>query len=88
MFRLWAKLFQNNHMIRDLTVEDGSDDTRTHKVMRALETACCEFDLDKPIWLEKNIGEFRRLAKTRFYQDNFIGSNEFDYMEIHVIEED
>ena len=48
MFRIWAKLFTDNQMIRDLTVEDGSSDTRTHKVMRALEQACYEFDLDKP----------------------------------------
>ncbi len=88
MFRIWAKLFSDNHMIRDLTIEDASDDTRTHKIMRALEQACYEFDLDKPIWLDKNISEFRRLAKTRFYPDNFIGSDDFDYLELQVIEED
>ena len=32
--------------------------------------------------------EFKRHAKTRFYQDNFIEEIEFDYLEIHVIEED
>lgn len=29
MFRLWAKIFQNNHMLKDICIEDGSDDTRT-----------------------------------------------------------
>ena len=34
-----------------------------------------------------NIDEFKRHAKTRFHQDNFVDSIEFDYLEIHIIEE-
>lgn len=86
--RIWAKLFENNHLLRDTVVEDESIDTRTHKVFRALEEACHRFDLGQPIWLDKNINEFKRHAKTRFYQDSFIESVEFDYLEFHVIEED
>lgn len=86
--RTWIKLFHNNHMIKDATVEDYSDDSRTHKVMAALEKACLEFDLEKPIWLETNIADFKRTAKTRFNKDSFIESVEFDYLELHVIEED
>ena len=74
-------------MLCDTTVCDDSDDTRTHKVFRALEQACYEFDLGKPIWLDSNIDEFKRHAKTRFHQDNFVDSIEFDYLEIHIIEE-
>ena len=29
-----------------------------------------------------------RLAKTRFYQDNFVEEIEFQFLELHVIEED
>jgi hypothetical protein len=47
-----------------------------------------EFDLGKPIWLESNIREFQRHAKTRFHQDSFIEEIDFDYLEFHVIEED
>lgn len=75
-------------MLCDTTVCDDSDDTRTHKVFRALEQACYEFDLGKPIWLDSNIEEFRRHAKTRFYQDSFIEAIPFDYLEIQIIEED
>ena len=38
MFRVWGKIFKDNHMLRDTVVCDDSDDTRTHKVMRALES--------------------------------------------------
>lgn len=86
--RIWAKIFENNHMLKDTVVEDASDDTRTHKVFRALEEVCHRFDLGQPIWLDKNINEFKRHAKTRFLQDSFIETIEFDFLEFHVIEED
>ena len=88
MFRLWAKIFKDNHMLRDTCIEDASIDTRTHKVFRALDEVCYEFDLGKPIWLDKTIAEFKRHDKARFTQDNFIETIDFDYLEIHVIEED
>ena len=40
MFRLWVREWKDSRMIRDTVIEDGSADTRTHKVFRALETAC------------------------------------------------
>lgn len=88
MFRLWGKIFENNHMLMDQTIEDDTDDTRTHKVFHSLNEMCDIWDLGKPIWLEKNVTEFKRLGKTRFYQDNFIEHVDFDYLEIHIIEED
>ena len=87
MFRLWAKEWKNNHMIKDIVVCDESEDTRTHKVFHALEEVCYAFDLSKPIWLDATIEEFRRHSKARFYQDNFVDGIEFDYLEIQIIEE-
>lgn len=88
MFRLWAKTFKDNHMLCDIVIEDDTQDTRTHKVYNALEKVCYAFDLGKPIWLEKTIREFKRHDKARFTQDNFMETVDFDYLEIHVIEED
>lgn len=89
MFRLWAKEFKNNKMLRDMVVENESVElNRTRKVFAAIDEICYEFDLSKPIWLEHNIAEFKRIDKTRFTSDNFIDSIDFDYLEIHVIEED
>ena len=88
MFRVWGKEFKNNRMIKDTTICDDSQDTRTHKVFRGLEEICYEFDLGKPIWLESTIEDFKRHAKARFYQDNFVEQIEFDFLEIQVIEED
>ena len=87
MFRLWGKEFKDNHMLRDTVICDETDETRTHKIFNALDSICYEFDLSKPIWLDHNIDEFKRHDKTRFYQDNFVDSIDFDYLEIHIIEE-
>ncbi|MEY8234519.1 hypothetical protein AALA36_02170 [Lachnospiraceae bacterium 66-29] len=87
MMRIWFKLFQDNHLLQDTVITDDSEDTRTHKIFRALEQVCYEFDLSKPIWLDATIAEFKRHAKARFYQDNFVEQIDFDYLEIHVIEE-
>ena len=70
--RIWFKLMKENRLLRDMTVTDESGETRTHKIFFALEQACCAFDLGSPIWLDANISEFKRHAKTRFTQDSFI----------------
>lgn len=88
MFRLWGKIWKDNHLLQDMVFEDESNDTRTHKIFRGLEKICYDFDLSNPIWLEKTVAEFKRHDKTRFYQDNFIEEIPFDYLEIQVIEED
>lgn len=88
MFRLWGKLWKDNHLIKDTVICNDREDTRTHKIFQGLEEICYEFDLGNPIWLETNISGFKRHAKTRFYQDSFIETIDFDYLEIQVIEED
>ena len=86
--RVWVKLMKNTHMIKETTIVRDEEDTRTHKVLHALEDACHTLDLSTPIWLEKNIKQFQRAARTRFSQDNFIETIEFDYLELQILEED
>ena len=65
MFRMWGKVFADNHLLKDFVVENPSlDMTRTKKVFAALETIAHEFDLAVPIWLPSNISDFKRHAKT------------------------
>ncbi len=88
MFRMWAKMWKDAKLLRDMVVEDSAEDNRTKKVFRAIEQVCREFDLAKPIWLENNIRDFRRRSKTRFSRDNFTEEIPFDYLEIVMLEED
>ena len=89
MFRMWVKIWKDNRMLQD-TVICMTDYrmSRTQMVFQSLDDICCQFDLSKPIWLDTTIAEFKRHAKARFYQDNFVDSIDFDYLEIQIIEED
>ena len=88
MFRIWGKLFRENHMLRDMVYENNDPSlNRTKKVFAGLHEFCITFDLQEPIWLDKNIEEFKKIDKTRFYQDNFIEHIDFEYLEIQLIEE-
>ncbi|MBO5353763.1 MAG: hypothetical protein J6A77_10745 [Lachnospiraceae bacterium] len=89
MFRLWAKIWKENHLLNDIVIEnDDPELNRTRKIFAAIDSICYEFDLSKPIWLDSTVREFQKHDKARFYQDNFVDTIEFDYLEIQVIEED
>lgn len=88
MFKLWGKIFKDNRLVKDIVIEDDTPDTRTHKIFHAIDEICLKFDIAHPIWLDANIRDFKRFNKVRFTADNFIDSYTFDYLEIHVIEED
>ncbi len=88
MFRIWAKLIKDTRVLKD-TVICNSDysQSRTTMIFSALEEICYQFDLGRPIWLDATVQEFKKHSKARFTQDNFIEHIEFDFLEIHVIEE-
>ena len=86
--RIWFKIWENTHLIKTETIEDYENDTRTHKVFKALEEACLRLDLSQPIWFDSNIAEFKRRATTRFGKDNFVEEINFDYLEMQILEED
>lgn len=87
--RIWCKLIKKNRLLNNTVIENyDMSMSRTAKVYDSLEKACYEFNLEKPMWLDKNKREFIQNARTRFSQDNFIESLDFDYLDFQVIEED
>ena len=89
MFRLWAKIWKENHLLKDIVIENSEPSlNRTRKVFAAIDSICYEFDLSKPFWLDSTIREFKEHDKARFSQDNFMDEIDFDFLEIQVIEED
>ena len=86
--RIYFRIFKENRLIRDLMLERTEKDSRTHKVFHALEEACQHFDLPVPIWLDKNIRDFKRFSRCRFGTDSFIEAADLDYLEMNVMEED
>ena len=79
---------ENNHVLQDLTVCIDDEDTRTHKVFRALDEICDAWNLAKPIWLDQNYDELNKFGKTSFRQDHFIEAIPFQELEIEIIEMD
>ena len=89
MFRVWGRIFQNNRMLQDtVAIIDDESMTRTHKVFAALDKICVDLDLAKPIWLDSNINEFKKISRTRFTSDSFVEPVDFDYLDFYIIEED
>lgn len=89
MFRLWAKIIVSGKMVKNITIENSDSSlNRTKKIFSALDEVCYAYDLSKPLWLDKNIREFKRNSRTRFTKDNFVDEIEFDSLDIEVIEED
>ena len=88
MFRMWVKIKKDNHLLADTVIADAGERSRTAKVLAALEEACRQFDLSVPIWLDVNIRDFQRVARTRFTADSFVEAIDFDFLEVQMIEED
>ena len=89
MFRLCGKIILSGKMIKNMTIENiDSSLNRTKKIFNAIDEICYTYDLSRPIWLDKNIKEFKKSNKTRFTKDNFIDEIDFDSLDIEVIEED
>jgi hypothetical protein len=76
--KFWGKLKTEDRIIKDIIV--NSDDFKD-----ALSAICDEFDLSKPIVLEKHINETAFFNRTVFYPDDFIESVYFDSFEIEKI---
>jgi len=88
MFRLWGKIFKDNRLVKDAVIcDDEQNKSRTAKIFNAVSALCLEFDLPEPLWLDSTIKDFKQHDKARFFADNFIESIDFDYLEIHIIEE-
>lgn len=89
MFRLWVKIIDSGKIVKNMTIENSDSSlNRTKKIFLAIDEACYAYDLSKPLWLDKNISEFKKNSKTRFTKDNFVDEIDFDFLEVEVIEED
>ena len=87
MFRLSGKCVRHTKIVSSAVISDESTEkSRTEKVLGAVRELATEFDLPSPLWLEKNIRDFKRRARTRFTADNFLEALPFDYLEIEVLE--
>lgn len=89
MFRLWAKIIVSGKIVKNMTIKNSDLSlNRTKKIFNAINEICYAYDLSQPLWLDKNIMEFKKNSRTRFTKDNFVDDIDFDALDIEVIEED
>ncbi|MBQ6373506.1 MAG: hypothetical protein IJJ45_03365 [Clostridia bacterium] len=83
MPRLWARIIDRQRIVRQDTRECHQGD-----VGDALTDLCREFDIPRPIWLEKHEREFAEFGRTRFLPEHFMEDVSFQRLEIEYLEDD
>lgn len=77
---LWVRVIKRHQIIRQETEPCDHEG-----VQEALEEALYRMDLPKPLWLLKHQREWDEFLQTRFTQDHFLESIDFDRLEIEFI---
>ncbi len=81
MIRIWGKIMKHNKFLEEKVFEFDNKSMNMHDTIQsALETFCHDFDLEKPMWFDKNTKELNQISKTSFHKDQFIDSIWFDYL--------
>ena len=83
MPRLWAKIIKRHRIERQATAPcawEGVED--------ALTELCREFDIPRPLWLNKHDREFEDFRRTQFLPEHFMEDVPFQRLEIEFLEDD
>ena len=80
---LWVRIIRRQRMDRQAVYPCTREDPQD-----ALEAACREMDIPKPIWLPKNQREWEEFGQTRFLPDAFVEPIGFQRLEIEFIDPD
>ena len=80
---LWLRTIRHQRMDK----QHVEPCTRDNPEM-ALEAACRQLDISRPIWLDKYTCEWDEFGQTRFLPDDFLESVDFQRLEIEFIDPD
>ncbi len=83
MPRLWGRIIKKHRIERQGTAEcafEGAEE--------ALTELCREFDIPRPIWLNKHYREFEEFRRTQFLPEHFMEEVPFQRLEIEFLEDD
>ena len=76
--KFWGKLKTEDRILKDIMV--NGDDLKT-----AVAAICDEFDLSKPMILEKHLSDTASFNRAVFYPEDFVEPVFFDSFEIEKI---
>ena len=83
MPRLWAKIIKKQRIDRQATAPCAFEDAQD-----ALTELCHEFDIPRPLWLNKHVREFEEFRRTAFLPEHFMEDVPFQRLEIEFLEDD
>ena len=80
---IWVRLMHKNRIERDVTV-----DCAHARWQEALEDACRQLDVSRPLILPRHERDFSQFNQARFLPEHFVESVSFDRMEVEFIDPD
>lgn len=83
MARLWARIIMKHRIAKQATIEAAFEDADA-----ALTELCRDFDIPKPLWLNKHDREFEEFRRTSFLPEHFMEEVPFQRLEIEYLEDD
>ncbi len=83
MPRLWAKIIKKHRIEKQATAPCTFE-----CVEDALTELCHEFDIPRPLWLNKHYREFEEFRRTQFLPEHFMEDVSFQRLDIEFLEDD
>ena len=80
---IWVRLMRKNRIEKDAIVDCAHEDWQ-----QALETACRQMDMPRPLILPRHERDWQSFSQARFLPEHFIESVSFDRMEVEFIDPD
>ena len=80
---IWVRLMRKTRIDQDTTVECALDDWQD-----ALEEACHQLDVPRPLLLPRHERDWEQFSQARFLKEHFMEDVAFDRMEVEFIDPD
>ena len=80
---IWVRLMHKNRIEKDITVECAPEEWKN-----ALEGACHQLDVARPMILPRHDRDWEQFSQARFLKEHFIEDIPFDRMEVEFIDPD
>jgi len=87
MLRLWTRVIRHNKIIEEAVTVSALED-ECAALAKALQEACVQMDIARPLWLSINERDIEEYRRTTLNQDNFLEDIHFDRMELEILEDE
>lgn len=80
---IWVRLMRRTRIEKDATVDCAHEDWQ-----QALDAACRQMDMPRPLILPRHERDWQQFSQARFLPEHFMESVPFDRMEVEFIDPD